>query len=186
MRKVRAAILGIELISELFSIAAMAAITLLIGVDVVGRYVFNMPIGVSYSLTTMYLMVALFFFGFASTQSSRNHIGVDLFTSRMQPRGQHICEAICCVLSAPIFAYVAYIFAEAALKSFERGEVVVGVISWPSWPAPAIASYGASLLTLRLVLDLIGSLDTILTGRDHGTLIPASSDPTSITTENSK
>lgn len=167
-------VLKIELLSELVSIAAMAAITLLIGVDVVGRYVFNAPIGISYSLTTMYLMVALFFMGFAATQSSRNHIGVDLFTNQMPPRMKHLCDAVCCALSAPIFAYIAYIFLVSALKSFERGETVVGVINWPSWPAPAIASYGAGLLTLRFVLDLLGNLDSVLTGRDHGTLTPTS------------
>lgn len=150
--------------------AAMAAITALIGIDVIGRYMFNAPIGISYSLTTMYLMVALFFMGFAATQSSRNHIGVDLFTTRMPVRWRRACDAICCALSAPIFAYVAYVFCGIAMKSFDRGETVVGVINWPSWPAPAIASYGAGLLTLRFAVDLVGNLDTVITGRDHGTL----------------
>ena len=169
----RSALSRLEFLAELVSILSIAAIVLLIAADVFARYFFHSPLGVTYSLTTLYLMVSLFFLGFASTLSSHNHINVDLFVGMMSPKWHRICVMVTYGLCAPVFFYMAGAFALASHESFVKQEAVMGTIMWPVWPPLAVVSIGFLLLALRFALDFFGHAAALFTGAATVELPPA-------------
>lgn len=171
---VRSALGRLESLAESVSILSMALIMVLISADVVARYFFHAPLGITYSLTTLYLMVSLFFLGFASTLSSHNHISVELFLNMLSPRWQRVCMIVTYGLCAPIFAYITISFARSARESFVKSEAVMGTIMWPVWPPLAIVAVGMLLLTLRFAVDFTCHVATLLTGAELAEL-PTSS-----------
>ena len=67
----------------------LVALSLLTLLDVLGRYVFNMPVRGAVELTEA-LMVGVIFTGIVLATQARQHVTVDLLVMALGPRGRRI------------------------------------------------------------------------------------------------
>ena len=147
----------------------MITIMLIVVADVAMRYMFNSPIiGVS-ELVGLYLMVLLFFFAMSAAFTNDAHIRVDLLLPLMSHRVRRVSEAICCAMSVPVFALIAIPSGRSAFDAWERGDVLAGLIPWPTWIPPAIVTIGCWLLAARLAFNAFAHVLRLLGGE---TVVP--------------
>lgn len=145
----------------------LLAIMLLVVLDVALRYIFRAPLGWSYDLISMYLMVGLFFFSLSSTLQHEEHVRVDLLLKHFPPALRHLSELVTYLAASLVFALITYVTFDKALQSFQAGEVAPGVVPWPSWLSTALVPIGTGLLLLRVVFRLVGHALSLLTRRSR-------------------
>lgn len=137
---------------------ALAAIMLVVGVDVLLRYAFNAPLSWSYVLISEYLTPAAFFFALAPTLAGRHHVAVDILYERFRPRVQLACKALTTLVALPVFAVIAWMAGVRAVGAWAAGEALDGVIAWPTWIPAGIGALGVALLVVRQLLELAADL----------------------------
>lgn len=131
------------------------AMMIIVFVDVVMRYLFNSPLGFSYDLISLYLMVGVFFFAFSDTLRHDEHVRVDILYLRMSRGMRRLCDRISYGLSAVLFATVLWTGLLRAVASTARGEVMATLIPWPIWMAYWIVPIGTAPIMLLCLLRFI-------------------------------
>lgn len=98
----------VALIEDYVPAVLLGATTLIVMVDVVGRYVFNHPfIGVSE--LALIGMVWLVFLGATGVMQRREHIALELFIDRLSPRGQAIADTIVHLILSLVLGTLLYL-----------------------------------------------------------------------------
>lgn len=128
---------------------------IIVFVDVVMRYLFNSPLGFSYDLISLYLMVGVFFFALSDTLRHDEHVRVDILYLRMSRGMRRLCDRISYGLSAVLFATVLWTGLLRAVASTARGEVMATLIPWPIWVAYWIVPIGTAPIMLLCLLRFI-------------------------------
>jgi len=119
--------------------------------DVAARYFLNHPFLWAHDVVTLYLTPALFFLVLSDSFRSGAQVNVDVLYSRL-PRGvQRAVDTLWCLLTAIVFALIAYAGAARAWAAFANDDVTVGVVPWPTWPSVALVPLGAGMLLIRLL-----------------------------------
>lgn len=131
------------------------AMMIIVFVDVVMRYLFNSPLGFSYDLISLYLMVGVFFFALSDTLRHDEHVRVDILYLRMSRGMRRLCDRISYGLSAVLFATVLWTGLLRAVASTARGEVMATLIPWPIWMAYWIVPIGTAPIMLLCLLRFI-------------------------------
>lgn len=150
----------VRLLDRLENVAILAAglcllvMMLVVTLDVVMRYGFNAPLGWAYDLVAQYLMVAAFFLALSETFRRGGHVAVDLFRSMMKPGVRRAVDIAGYVLTAPVLLAIVITGFETATRAYVRGEVITGVVSWPTWLSYVFVPIGIGLMLLRVVLHL--------------------------------
>jgi len=148
---------AISALENLWAAAAstcLFAIMVIVVVDVALRYVFNSPLGWSYDLISLYLMVVLFFLALSVTQRDDHHVRVDIVFSHVSPRVRHSMELVGYLLTIVVLVGIVY---QGSLKfwiSWQNNDVVAGAVPWPTWLAAVFVPLGVGLLVLRLVFSV--------------------------------
>jgi len=110
-------------------------------VDVIGRYVFNSPLGGAGELTEL-LLVSVIFMGLPAVTMQKEHVTVDLFTARM-----------------PQWIERWRIYAIGILST-----IVLGTIGWQLWVhAGQIGAYGDVTTTLRIPISPVAYFCSVCT-----------------------
>lgn len=154
------------------AVVAMFAIMALVVADVFMRYVVNRPFSFTYDLVGLYLLAAVFFLTIADTMRSHNHISVDILLHRFSPAGRRLSEIATAIAGLCVFSLITWLGYLRALDSYQQGDVLAGTIPWPSWVSAALVPLGCAVLVLRLLLQLLGNLASLITGRDLYPLPP--------------
>ncbi len=157
---------GVETWLERVAAACLLAVMLIVFVDVGSRYLAARPFSWSYELIGMYLMPAIFYFAVSSTLAAHHHVSVDLLRPRMPRALVRIVESLGSAATGLVFGAIAWLFAGSAWHKLAAGEVVMGVVEWPSWIPDAIVAIGASAMTLRLAGRAIGHAASLALRRD--------------------
>ncbi|WP_231699381.1 TRAP transporter small permease subunit [Limnochorda pilosa] len=137
---------------------------LILTYEVIVRYVFDAPtqwahdtstllLGVMYALTGAYGMV------------TKNHVGVDILSTRLSPRARATLDAVTSVF---FFLFVGVIFWQGWRffdASFARREFSLNNQAIPIYPAKLAIPLGAALLLLQGVAQLIRDVYLAVTGR---------------------
>ncbi len=105
------------------------------------------------------MMVVSVFMAVALGQARRVHIKVELFVHMLPDRWQKAAEAMHHVFTGAFFALICWAAWPAAAHSFRVGEFSAGLINFPIWPARAFLAFGATLMTVQCVLDVLGVFD---------------------------
>jgi TRAP-type C4-dicarboxylate transport system permease small subunit len=142
-------------ISGWISSASLLALATLVIVDVVGR-AFNAPLSSGSDIGAM-LMVALIFFAIAGTQVDKDHVSMDALVASFPTNLQRITDRMSLVVCAAVGGYLGYGTVLAAIKSFHRGEMALGALQLPLWPAKSMIAFGICLYTLVVVAQLLGA-----------------------------
>lgn len=116
-RAVRIAQLALRATAALF-LVALAAITLL---DVLGRYVFNVPVRGAVELIEA-MMVGTIFTGIVLATIAHQHVTVDLFAMRLGRRGRQIQLAFSLVLAGCVSALLGAVTWSQALAALDFGD----------------------------------------------------------------
>ena len=121
--------------------------------DVLGRYIFNHPIiGTMERNSTTLALVVVFTWGY--TQVEKGHVNVDLFLKKLPARTQAGINFFTTLLSLLLFGVIA----RQAILTYElytKQNRLIYVISWPLAPFQLCVSFGATVLCLVFIIDMI-------------------------------
>lgn len=160
----------------LVSIAGLMlfSLMLLVAADVGRRYIFNSPIQWSYEVISNYLMPGLFFFAVSHTLKAHSHVAVDILHNYVATRARYWFEAIAMMLAVPAFALCTWVAAGNTLRDFQTSAEASSGLAVPTWTISIVFPIGFGMLTLRLLLNAIGYVGTLVTGRAFKALPPIS------------
>ncbi len=146
--------------------AFLVAIMALVVTDVFLRYVVGRPLTFTYDLIGVYLMTGVFFFTLSHAQGHHVHVAVDILVSRAPQRARIVADVATCLVGGSIFTLIAYAGAGRAYDNYVSGDVLAGIIPWPTWVATAMVPLGCGLIVLRFAVTAFGHLLTLTTGRE--------------------
>jgi TRAP-type C4-dicarboxylate transport system permease small subunit len=151
---------------------ALLATMLLVTLDVFMRYALNRPFSFTYDLIGMYLLAVVFFFTLSDALREHEHVSVDILVQHFPPAGRRLSELVTSVTGLAVFCLVAWLGWTRMVDSYRAHDVVVGAILWPTWLSIAPVPLGSGIMAVRLALQLIGNLCSLLTGKDLYPLPP--------------
>lgn len=143
----------------------LAAIMVIVTLDVGCRYFLNAPLAWSFDVITLYLTVGLFFFALSDTLQDNAHVWVDVGVARMPPRLRHLSFAVGYGASWVAFAAIGWMSFVRMTESFVRSEVTTGVLKMPVWMSSLFVTLGVLVLLGRLAYRTVGHAYAAATGR---------------------
>lgn len=170
----RRAIDAIDTVLMAIGSAMLFALMFVVVSDVTLRYLFNAPLVWSYEIISGYLMPGLFFFAVSHTLKVNAHVAVDIVHNYVARKTRYVLEMIGSVLAVPAFAVCTWVSAGITLKDFVTGATSTSGLALPTWTISLMLPIGFGMLTLRLTLNAIGYIATLVTGREVAPLPPIS------------
>ena len=138
----------------------LAAMMFLTAADVFLRYIFNRPISGAIELNEN-MLVMLVFFSIAYTAVQKGHVRVELLVARLPMKAQIIIDSLSGILALSLSILITWQSVALALEKVEQG-LTTAVLFVPVYPFIFMAAFGAGLLSLVLLTDLIRSLRRVV------------------------
>lgn len=132
--------------------------------DVLGRYLFDKPLPVSFEIAEM-LMIFVVFAALPYVHVCRKHLRLTFLFKRMPPQGQLIGDVLALVIGIFIFAIIAWQATDWAMSAWHTNEYRLGVVRIPYFPARFALAIGAYITTLEFLVDLVGRIRQFLSSR---------------------
>jgi TRAP-type transport system small permease protein len=154
---------GIESISRIMAIIAsvvLCAMMLLTLVDVAGRYFFNRPILGTWELVGL-LLVFAGTWGLAYCQIKRQHIRVDIISTKFPRKGQAVVDFISYLVGAVGFGLISWQVLLMA-KNYFVHKYVTDTLDQPIYPYMIGLAIGSALITLVLLIDVVKALAEVM------------------------
>lgn len=144
-------------------VVALVVVTLY---DVIARYVFHAPTVWGYEISCM-LGGAIALFGWGYSQLHQSHIRVDVFYTRLSPRGKAIIDVLGTVIFFfPLFAVFIGTSVSFMWRAWLRGEVMTETFWYPpAGPFRTIVVIGGCLFFLQFVAQFIRDLHILRKGK---------------------
>jgi len=156
--------INVQLTRALLILAAILAFFLcfLVVADVIGRVVFNSPVKGTTEIVSLTIVIICFLqAGFAVR--SGGMLYVDMFVSKLGPRGQSIMSAVAALAGLAFFAFVCIGSFEGAAHSwFENEFEGEGALRVPVWPARFVLSLGTFVASFSYFLMFIENVVTAI------------------------
>lgn len=165
-------LMAIERILTFVAVVFLFVIMLLVVSDVFMRYVVNRPFSFTYDLIGLYLLAGVFFLTLSDALREHAHVGVDILLRRFSPTGRRLSEIVTALVGLFVFVLISQLGFERALDDYQQGDVLAGAIPWPTWISAALVPLGCGVLALRLALQLVGHVSSLVAGRDLYPLPP--------------
>ena len=102
------------------------------------------------------MMVVTVFLAVSYAQHKRRHIRVEVLVKLLPASLQKVADVIQFALSAAVFIMIAWFTWPAAIHAFNVGEYAPGLIKFPLWPARFVLAFGATLMTVQCLFDMLG------------------------------
>lgn len=150
----------VDRLSDACAVAAAAmlvAATLIVCYMVVYRWLGNSTWW-EIELAT-YLIVGAVLVGSPYCLKTRGHIGVDLVSEWLPPRGKRALSRILAVLGFAVCAYLAWEGLQLTLEAWHKNEHSGSMWNPPRWPFFALMPIGLGLTALQYVADFLRSDD---------------------------
>lgn len=163
---------AIERLLTIIAVVFLFVIMVLVVADVFMRYVVNQPFSFTYDLIGLYLLAGVFFLTVSDALREHAHVGVDILLHRFSPAGRRLSEIVTALIGLFVFALIAKAGFDRALDNFQQNDVLAGAIPWPTWISAALVPLGCGVLVLRLLLQLVGNVASLVSGRDLYPLPP--------------
>ncbi len=126
--------------------AALIAVTVLMSIDVAGRYLFSAPL--TFAVETIELLMGLAItFGLAITTYRRGHVRVDLVTHVAPPKLKVFLDLLADLASIVVFALIAWKLFDKAGQTLRDG-LYTQILSLPVYPVVYLMSAGAAVALL--------------------------------------
>ena len=163
---------AIERALTVIAVVFLFVIMMLVVADVFMRYVVNRPFSFTYDLIGLYLLAGVFFLTLSDALREHAHVGVDILLHRFSPAGRRLSEIVTALVGLFVFILISKVGFDRALDNFQQNDVLAGAIPWPTWISAALVPFGCGVLVLRLALQLIGNVLSLVSGRDLYPLPP--------------
>src|SRR5216684_6273076 len=163
---------AIERALTVIAVVFLFVIMLLVVADVFMRYVVNRPFSFAYDLIGLYLLAGVFFLTLSDALREHAHVGVDILLHRFSPAGRRLSEIVTALVGLFVFILISKVGFDRALDNFQQNAVLAGAIPWPTWISAALVPFGCGVLVLRVALQLIGNVLSLVSGRDLYPLPP--------------
>jgi TRAP-type transport system small permease protein len=134
--------------------AGIAALMLLIVVDVTRRTLFSRSVPGAVEASEM-LLVAVVFLGLGFAERQRAHVSVSLFVRTLPTRVARPIELAIVLLSLAIVGWMTWETASVAIDSVQRGETRSGLVRVPLWPGRVAIPLGLAVFGLQLLVRAI-------------------------------
>ena len=141
--------------------SSLLAMMLLVCFSVTGRYLFAMPIPDDLVFSE-FLMIFIVFLPLASVQAAREHVFVTIFTEWMPNRKKVILETFGVFVGLIAFSIVGIAVFDDLADAWEFQSYVDGPLELLEWPPKLVLVFGVALFTVRLLVDLIQSVQGII------------------------
>lgn len=153
-----------KLTRALLVLAAVLAFLLcfLVVADVIGRVVFNRPVKGTTEIVSLSIVVICYLqAGFAIR--SGGMLNVDMFVSRLGPRGRSAAAAFAALAGLAFFGLICWGSFEGAAHAWTSNEFEgEGALRVPVWPARFVLILGTAIATLNYALQLLQHIvDTV-------------------------
>jgi TRAP-type C4-dicarboxylate transport system permease small subunit len=135
--------------------AALILLASIVIIDVVGR-AFSAPLSSGSDIGAM-LMVALIFFAIGGTQVDKDHVSMDALVTLFPERMRRLTDKINLVVCLLLGLFLTYGAVKAGMKSFTSGEMALGALALPLWPAKFVVAFGFLLYSLVVLAQLFGA-----------------------------
>jgi TRAP-type C4-dicarboxylate transport system permease small subunit len=139
-----------------FSYLGLVTLMTITCVEVVTRYVFNVPIMGVYDVTGL-IGCVIVSFGLAKTQMMRGHTSVEIITSQLGKRSKAIVQSIAWLISFLMVTLITYHSLLFAISMRHAGEYTA-TIKIPLAPFTFVMAVAFALFTLVLLVDFLNSL----------------------------
>ena len=159
-----------EALLNLVSGIAIFLLVLLATTNVLGRFLFSLPID-GYVDWVQQAMSFIAFLGIAYTNRLGGHIRMDIVISRLHGRMLWISELLSVVLMLGVTLVLIYGSYLHFWRAYDLGDSSLD-INLPTWPAKLVVPFALSVLALRLVLQLWGYARAIREGGDRPVAVP--------------
>ena len=140
---------GANLLSAIFVLLLM----ILVIADILGRYLFNSPVPMTYEVGS-FLMVFIVFLGLAYTQRQGAHIRVEFLTLRLSSRTRAILDIVASSLGFLLYVTIVYQGFIWSWTSWQVGDYVAGLVNIPRWPSQFMVPVGSAILCLQFIADV--------------------------------
>ena len=151
----------VEKASTAVAATIIFALMLLVVADVAGRKFFNSPVHGTIEIASLTLPVIVFL-SIAYLQGLKEHVTVDLFTSRLPQQVQLSMDVFAIGLAVAVMAIVTWKTSVFAWSSLVDREFSMGIVEIPIWPARVLVALGSALLSIRLIFDFVGGCATLV------------------------
>lgn len=129
----------------------------LITIEVVTRKLFNQSIAGVFEISSQ-LMVGVSLLGLSYVQQKKEHISIDLITSKLSPLLLKISDLSVFLLGFFITIVFTiegwYMF----IESIQSGEKSIGILPVPFWPGRLIVVLSMLFIAIRYLLDIFQTL----------------------------
>ena len=153
-------------------------LVLLATVNVLGRWLFSLPIS-GYIDWVEQAMAFMAFLGLAYTQRLGGHIRMDILVSHLHGRRLWFTELVSTVLMLLITLVLIYGSWLHFLRSWQIGDSSLD-INLPTWPAKLVVPVALTVLALRLLLQCWGYIRAIREGGDRPVAVPLIEDAAAV------
>ena len=122
--------------------------------DVILRYIFNQPFSGSIEVTE-FAMSAIVFLGIAYCGWTGGHVAVDILERPLENPRLRFIPILLTLVSAALFALIAWLSAVEALTSMHR---VSNIVRWPHWPFQLSVAFGSAMYAIVLLIQSVRML----------------------------
>ncbi len=146
---------GFALVSVIFLFLMM----MFIAVDVVGRYILNMPISGSIDFVTV-MMVIVVFPAFGYLTEHNGHVRTDILFNRLSMRWKGIFDIVNSIFSLFLIICITWQLGLRAWTIIKNPPgISTSYFQWPHLPFIIIASIGMGLMTLEMFIWFFHSVN---------------------------
>ena len=153
-------------------------LVLLATVNVLGRWIFSLPIS-GYIDWVEQAMAFMAFLGLAYTQRLGGHIRMDILVSHLHGRKLWFAELVSTVLMLLVTLVLIYGSWLHFLRAWQIGDSSLD-INLPTWPAKLVVPVALSVLALRLLLQCWGYLRAMREGGERPVAVPLIEDAAAV------
>ncbi len=162
---------AIDTISEYTGKTALwlcVALILVLTFETTARYVFDSPTVWAYETSWM-VGASMAVLGWSYTHRHHGHIRVDVFYTRLPPRGKAVIDVLCsAIFLFPLLSILLYSSFSFMLFSWKMHEKLVES-SWmpPSGPIKTVMVLGLSLFALQCIAQFIRDVYQLIRGKTY-------------------
>src|SRR5580692_11581277 len=153
----------VERACKLACVAALIVMLVVVGVDIVTRWLLNFSFEISDELGG-YLLVVIAFVSLPVCQISESFHRVELVQSRLSPFWRAVSHVIFDLLSFAFCALLLWQLARFELASFRFGDRAPTYLATPLWIPQAAMLLGAAALCLSMLRTLAADVARLRTG----------------------
>lgn len=142
-----------DIVFRAISVMVVPSIALIVGADVVARYVFSAPLFWAQDINTL-LLLLLFFCGQPICLRHGDHVRMELLYQQFGRTARRLVDSLSALLATFIAATIGYRLMREMLDPFAAGDSH-GFLKVPVWPVRAILILVLALVVIEAIRGLV-------------------------------